>query len=179
MFYHGVPRAHIDTVGHVVCLTVFLPSGIVVRAGQYINVYMPTGSFWSPWQIHPFVVASARRHEGGMLLELMVEPRRGWTSKLAVRAREGDRTDSEQPSRRSYIVIFSGPHGHPIDVDMYGLVILVASGWGLMAQVPYLQHLIRGNNNSTTKARRIRLIWQLGHEGWLICSYQWLDAPRY
>lgn len=168
VFYRGFPRARIVKVGHVVRVFLHTPAAITVHAGQYLQLYIPTISLWSLCQTHPFVIASVRYHGRGMVLDLMVEPRRGWTSKLELRAREEHSVVDEQLPSSFYFALFSGPHGHAVNVDNHGLVIMVASGWGIMAQIPYLQHLIRGNNNSTTKARRIHLIWQLGHEGILL-----------
>lgn len=163
-FIHGMARARLSLVGHVVRVDIVTPTTFDVHAGQYIHVWMPRISWSSFLQTHPFVVASVR-HRGpglkGLKMELMVEPRRGWTFQLEQRARE----DGSGPEERSYRVLFSRPHGPGIPVDDYGLVVLVASGWGLMAQIPFLQHLIRGYHHGTTRARRIHLVWQLGHEG--------------
>lgn len=91
----------------------------------------------------------------------MIEPRCGWTSKLLRRAQAQHPAGDEALSENSYLTLFSGPHGRSIGVENYGVVILVASGWGLMAQMPYLQALIRGFHNGTVKAQRIYLFWQL------------------
>ncbi|KAK5073338.1 hypothetical protein LTR70_010372 [Exophiala xenobiotica] len=160
-FYHGLPRARIVQVCHVVRISVDTSVPITVRAGQYVNVYMPGVSFWSWLQSHPFTVAAVQRRGPGTTLELMVEPRRGWTSKLVSRARNVGLGDEPLSGQQLYIAFFSGPHGRTIDVDNYSVVVMVASGWGVIAQIPYLQHLISGYNNSTTKVRRIHLIWQL------------------
>ncbi|KAK5425555.1 hypothetical protein LTR34_010979 [Exophiala xenobiotica] len=91
----------------------------------------------------------------------MIEPRCGWTPKLLRRAQALHPAGDEALSANSYLTLFSGPHGRSIGVENYGVVILVASGWGLMAQMPYLQALIRGFHNGTVKAQRIYLFWQL------------------
>lgn len=166
-FYHGLPRARIVQVCHVVRISVDTSVPITVRAGQYVNVYMPGVSFWSWLQSHPFTVAAVQRRGPGTTLELMVEPRRGWTSKLVSRARNVGLGDEPLSGQQLYIAFFSGPHGRTIDVDNYSVVVMVASGWGVIAQIPYLQHLISGYNNSTTKVRRIHLIWQLSAVGML------------
>ncbi|KAK5080449.1 hypothetical protein LTR05_008559 [Lithohypha guttulata] len=123
---------------------------------------MPGVSFWSYLQSHPFIIAAAQTESRGMKLDLMVEPRRGWTSKLMMHARSPD-PDHSHP--RSYITFFSGPHGAVVDVDEYSTIVLVASEWGVLAQMPYLQHCAQAYNSSTTKARRVHLIWQLDHLG--------------
>ena len=157
-FYHGLPRASVERIGDAACINVALPIVRDIQAGQFLNVYMPGFSFWSFLQSHPFVVASVHGHGKGMKLQLLVEPRRGWTTKLIQYARARGRG-----ANQLHVMFFSGPHGQSVPVDDYGIVILAASGWGLMAQMPYLQHLIRSYNKYTTKTRRIHLVWQLDH----------------
>jgi hypothetical protein len=38
---------------------------------------------------------------------------------------------------------------------------MVASGFGIAAQLPYLRQLIYGYNASKTRTRRVHLVWQL------------------
>lgn len=59
------------------------------------------------------------------------------------------------PFPDAYLAVFSGPHGKPIRVEEYGVIVLIVSGWGLMAQMPYPQMLIRGHREGVMKARRI------------------------
>ena len=47
---------------------------------------------------------------------------------------------------------------------------MIASGWGIMAQIPYLRHLIESYNNSSAMADRVHLIWQLDHLGTFLGS---------
>jgi predicted ferric reductase len=159
-FWHGLARATVKRAGDVVSITIYVPVPLTIEAGQFISIWIPRISFWSFLQTHPFVVASAERLELGTRLQLMVEPRHGWTAMLLRRARDRD-VNSNGP----YIILFSGPHGLSNPVADYGTVILAASGWGLMAQLPYLRQLIRGYHNATTKTRRVHLVWQLEHIG--------------
>jgi hypothetical protein len=156
--YYGLPRASVERIGNAVCINVSLPVKRDIQAGQFLNVYIPGFSFWSFLQSHPFVVASVQGHGEGMTLRLLVEPRRGWTTKLIQYARARGSS-----ANQLHVTFFSGPHGKSVPVDDYGIVILAASGWGLMAQMPYLQHLIRSHNRYTTRTRRIHLVWQLDH----------------
>lgn len=94
-----------------------------------------------------------------MILKLLVQPRRGWTSHLFQRALD------VQQRATSYTCLYSGPHGLTVPVHNYAIVILAASGNGILAQLPYLQQLIRGYDNFASKTRRIRLVWQLEHIG--------------
>ena len=177
-FYRGFPRAQISRVGGTVSLWVYTPTLLHIRPGQYINVYLPGVSSWSFLQSHPFYVSFARhedvrfgRYEGkGTRLELVIDPRRGWTSKLFNRAQHQKHTKSNTTLSQLPLCFFSGPHGDPVHVENYGVVVLVASGWGITALMPYLQALIFGFHNSTVKAQRVHLIWQLGNTGRFQCG---------
>ena len=159
-FYHGLPEARIQRLGDTACIKLFSPVKMGCQAGQSLNLYMPGLGFRSCFESHPFVVVSARHEPRGSTLELMVEPRRGWTQRVFQEANTANtKTDL------SYVAFFSGPHGRPVSVNSYGTVLLIASGWGIMAQIPHLQHLIRSFHNHSTRARRVHLIWQLDHLG--------------
>ena len=46
-------------------------------------------------------------------------------------------------------------------MDDYDNILMVASGFGIAAQLPYLKRLIHGYNARELRARRVRLIWQV------------------
>jgi NAD(P)H-flavin reductase len=95
----------------------------------------PSVSFWSFAQSHPFVVISWAVREQDSL-DLFVEPRSGLTRELLNHAKN---------SHAIYpLVMFSGPHGRSISMEGYETVLMVASGFGIAAQLPYLKHLIHG-----------------------------------
>lgn len=158
-FFRGVARAKITHVDGVTRVDITTPIPLRIYGGQYVNIWIPGLSIRSIFQSHPFVVASTDKHEAGVELKLVVKPRRGWTLHLFQRALDLDRRS------QSYAVLFSGPHGLPAPVLDYGVVILAASGSGILAQFPYLRRLIRGYDNFTSRTRRIRVVWQLDHIG--------------
>ena len=164
-FYSGLPQAHMQRLGDTLCINLFSPAKIGFRAGQYLNLYMPGVSFQSCFESHPFVVVSAQQGPRGSTLQLMVEPRRGWTKRVLEKACN-DNTMADS----SYVAFFSGPHGRAVSVNAYGTVVMIASGWGIMAQIPYLRHLIESFNNSSAMADRVHLIWQLDHLGTFLGS---------
>jgi NAD(P)H-flavin reductase len=176
LFWHGLPRARIFRSGQALSLIIYTPRPLKVRPGQYINLYIPGVSFWSFLQTHPFYVAFAREHGHGTRLELLIEARHGWTSKVLMRApfQAQDAEDVKLSSANSYVSVFSGPHGQSVSIGDYGVIILIACGWGLTAQMPYLQTLVRGFHHGTVKAQRIHLIWQLETIG--MAHSQVLDA---
>ena len=136
-------------------VTVIVPSRLQIKPGQYINLWIPSISFWSFLQSHPFVVASCT---GGQqtTLELLIGPQKGLTSKFLRNSTNG--SDSVSDLR---LALFSGPHGLSAPLAEFETVLLVASGLGIAAQLPYLRYLIRGYNDFQVRTRRIHLVWQL------------------
>lgn len=129
-----------------------------IKEGQYIGLWIPAVGKLSFLQVHPFIVTSwaegDTRH-----LRLLVEPRRGWTKKLLRYAK----LSSGSPCR----ALFTGPYGTSISTRNCGIVLLVASGVGIVAQIPYLKQLVHDYNACRTLTRRIHLIWQLETMGML------------
>ncbi len=53
-----------------------------------------------------------------------------------------------EPQRSDFrLAIFSGPHGTGVSVGDYGKVLMIAAGFGIAAQLPYLRELVSGFNN--------------------------------
>jgi len=163
-FFHGAPQARVRRINAAVCVDIFSPCPISFEAGQFINLCIPGLSVFSFLQSHPFVVVATRPEQKGVNIQLMVEPQHGWTSRLTRNAM----------SRQSYATFFSGPHGKPVPMNQYGTVVMVASGWGIMAQIPHLQHIILSFNNSSSRTRRIHLIWQMEN----ISTYGYQDRSK-
>jgi predicted ferric reductase len=159
-FRRGFPRARmIKTIGGIK-VTVLVPSRLQMKAGQYINLWIPSISFWSFLQSHPFVVASWTEGEQ-TTLELLIGPQKGLSSKFLRNSTYG----SGSALADLCLAVFSGPHGLSAPLAEFEIVLLVASGLGLVAQLPYLQHLIRGYNDFQVCTRRIHLVWQLDSLG--------------
>ncbi|KAF1974405.1 hypothetical protein BU23DRAFT_579832 [Bimuria novae-zelandiae CBS 107.79] len=59
------------------------------------------------------------------------------------------------------LVVFSGPHGRSIPMEDCENILMVASGFGIAAHLPYLKQLIHGYNAREVRARRIYLVWQV------------------
>jgi hypothetical protein len=49
-----------------------------------------------------------------------------------------------------------------IDIDNYDMAVLIASGWGIIPQVPYL---FRGCRGTSRRLQRIQLVCQLEYLG--------------
>lgn len=157
---HGRARALVTHAEGSVKIRITLSRPLKVKAGQYINLWIPSVSFWSFLQSHPFVVTSWSLEEQDQL-DLFVEPRRGLTRELLYHAQAGQRGGVFG----SRWVLFSGPHGISAPVGEYESVLLVATDFGMAALLPYLQQLIHGYQTRKVCTRRIRVIWQVQRIG--------------
>ena len=148
-------RAYITHAYDTVSIRLRLSRPLKVKAGQYICLWIPipSVSYWSLSQIHPFTVTSWSEGEQNYL-DLFIEPRRGFTQKLLTYSKlhhGGGRC----------LALFSGPHGVGTPIDDYETVLLIASGFGIAALLPHLKQLIYGYNTCKTRTRRVHLVWQL------------------
>ncbi|KAL9124202.1 MAG: hypothetical protein Q9217_006444 [Psora testacea] len=75
----------------------------------------------------------------------------------------GCATDSSEGPKSSDFrtVMFSGPHGSIAPVGDYGKVLMIATGFSIAAQLPFLKGLIQGFNRSEVRTRNLYLLWQL------------------
>lgn len=139
-----------------------LPRPVKAMAGQYINLWLPSLGLLSWAQTHPLMITSWSRTEQGVL-DLLVEPRGGLTKTLVCQAH------ATPKSNFSSLALYSGPHGISECVDKYESVMLVASGAGIAAIIPYAKKLIHGYNTCTSHVRRVHLVWQVESLGWFPC----------
>ncbi|KAJ2982302.1 hypothetical protein NQ176_g1475 [Zarea fungicola] len=85
-------------------------------------------------------------------LDLLIEPRKGLTRRLL---RCSPTPQNLCPA------LFTGPHGNSVPVGDYEVVLMVASGYGIAAQLPYLKQLLHDYNRRSARSRRIHLVWEL------------------
>ncbi|KAM3533714.1 hypothetical protein MY4038_003029 [Beauveria bassiana] len=152
-FGYSHPRADILSSRGAVFIRVNLSRPVHVKAGQYINLWicMPSQRFRSLFESHPFVVISWS-DRAVYELDLLIEPRSGFTRDLL----RVSKTKVEP-----YRALFSGPHGNSIPLGNYEVVLMIASGYGIAAQLPYLKQLIHGYNSRKARSRRVHLVWEL------------------
>jgi NAD(P)H-flavin reductase len=134
---------------------------VKAEAARYTNLWIPSVSFWSFPQTHPFTVVSWAATAQGTL-DLLIEPRSGLTRELLDHAKRGYTIDP--------IVMFSGPHGMDLAIDKYESILMVASGFGITAFLPYLKKLIHDYNAREGRARRIHVVWQITDRGRLVVT---------
>ena len=172
----GLSRAYIFRQGDAVKVRLRLSRQIRVKAGQHIGLWIPAVSLWAPLQSHPFVVASwsaSRRKD----LDIVIEPRKGWTRALADLGRVNEKLMDERMMRGgevdmsrdtfsydgldSHLALFTGPHGCSVPVGEFETVVMIASDFGIAAQLPYLDELVYSYNACKTRNRRVHLVWLL------------------
>ncbi len=153
-FRYGHSRGQITQASGTVQMNIRLSRPLKIDAGQYISLWIPSVSFWSFLQSHPFVVTSWTDGKQESL-DLFIEPHHGLTRELLGHAGAAE----------SRLVLFGGPHGISAPVSGYETVVMIASGFGIAAHLPYLKQLIYGYNARKVRARRIHLVWQLSDIG--------------
>lgn len=151
----GFSTARLSYDSGAIKVTLHLSRPLKVNAGQYINLWVPGASLRSTVQTHPFTVISwsekPQKH-----LDLFIEPRGGFTKHLSALSKQG------HTMRRA---MFSGPHGKHLPIHSYENVVMLATGFGIAAHLPYLRKLIHDQNSRATSTRRIHLVWQIEKRG--------------
>ncbi|KAL4755931.1 ferric reductase family protein [Aspergillus foveolatus] len=143
------------TAAHI---RVLLPRPLKVEAGQYINLWMPSVSLSSCMQTHPFTVASWSSDRQDTI-DLLLQPRHGLTADLVRYA------PTAKESSISFLALFTGPHGMIDDVSHYESVLVVTSGFGIAAAIPYLKKMIYGYDTCTFQVRRLHSVWEVKSVG--------------
>ncbi|KXH48215.1 FAD-binding domain-containing protein [Colletotrichum salicis] len=143
-------RAYINHDAGAVRVSIQLSRPLAFEAGQYLLLWMPRVRLL---ESHPFVVTSWAEAEQD-IVDLFIEPRRGFTSSLV-------RYSHEHAVPR--LAFLSGPHGVSVPVWDYEAVLMVATGHGIAAQAPYLKKLVYGYNHCRGRTRQIHLIWQVAN----------------
>ena len=151
----GVSIARITYDNSTIKITVHLSRPMRVKAGQYINIWIPWTSLGSVAQTHPFTVTSWS-NEPQQHVDLFIEPRRGFTKHLFDLSHYGSTTS---------VAMFSGPHGKPLPIHRYENILMLATGFGIAAHLPYLKKLIYDHKSEATSVRRIHLVWQIERRG--------------
>ena len=142
-------------VGDAVRVQITTPRPWKIRAGEYIYIWMPGISFWSPFQSHPFMISWWDQDiDGkGAKIYLLVKPASGFTQKLLQNVGTCD-----------WKAWVDGPYGNIRDVGDFGSVLMFASGIGIAAQVPYIKELLRDFRDGRVRTKSIVLVWQLNKE---------------
>ncbi|CAG8364277.1 unnamed protein product [Penicillium salamii] len=174
--HRGSPRAIITcksaaTIQNTsIKIRLTLPRPVKIMPGQYVNIWLPSVSLLSWLQTHPLTVTSWSCEKQD-ILELLIYPQHGQSVSLFQQVRA-----IESGGSLSLMALYSGPHGISEQVNDYENVILIASGPGLVAVIPYVAMLIHGYNTCTMHVRRIHLIWQVKELEFAISSEHMLNV---
>lgn len=137
----------------VMCIKIKLPRRLEISPGQYIGLWLPTLNVSSFLQLHPFYPVSWSP-DNPVELDLIVQPRSGLTSRMFELA---ENTRGINPSS----AMITGPHGNEVLLHKYSYILLVASGFGVVAHLSCLSKLIHEHKRSPTFLHRVHLVWQL------------------
>ena len=161
--------------GDVVQLTLELPRAWKVRAGERLMLGVPCVGLFYLFQSHPFTIVwwEVDQTDQTVLVSLLFRPRNGFTRRLVERV-EINKTC------RAWV---DGPFGpcsvHPLglssEVGDYGHLLLVATGIGIAAQLPYIKEILEGYHSARVRTRRISLVWQLDRPGDWEGAHSWLQ----
>ena len=142
--------------------------------GQYAYLKIPRVSTAAVFQSHPFMITwwdKSRRRA-----YFLVSPRKGFSRSLLLHRKgriEGRReNDNGRFSLRSRLTtMIEGPYGQCDDLGSFGTVIMIATGLGIAAQIPYIRHLLEAHQNREVRAQKIALNWQMRsrdhRNGWM------------
>lgn len=146
-------------------LTLSLPRPWRIRAGQRVYVSIPRVGLLYMFQPHPFTIAWWEGDGNGSMssISLIVRARSGFTKKLLDRTECGCEGWAwiDGPYGPSSASIF----GYSPEVGDYGHILMVATGMGIVAQLPYIKELVDGQRQGQVRTRRISLVWRLEQEG--------------
>ena len=142
-----LPRATMEKDGDVMIMFVTLPRRRDFKAGQHINICIPSlGCF----QWHPFALSSCELVNENTIIRLLIKERNGFTARLA-----NIRNPDEE-----MVAFIDGPYGRRIELRTYGTVLLFASGIGIAGLLFYAQQTLEEYDEQRTSCRRILLFWE-------------------
>jgi predicted ferric reductase len=163
---------HAEDIMHV---TLSLPRAWRVSAGERICLTVPSVGLFYFFQTHPFTITWWEEGEDGNAtsISLMFRARTGFTRKLQ------DRLKANQ----EYWALIDGPYGPALggkygisqDVGEYGHILMVTSGIGIAAQLPYAKELLQRRRAAEVRTQRISLVWRLDRVGDWESAREWLQ----
>lgn len=156
---YTTPSGERIPVLNAVHLHVRLSRGWHHRAGQYVYLCVPGVSRTSFLQLHPFYVAWWYREGEFDYTVFIIEKYTGFT-KFLVECSSRDRRAHEHLT-----ALIEGPYGKELELDLYGTVLLFATGIGIAGQLSYVSQLLQDYRSCETKTKRIALFWQVRPEG--------------
>lgn len=147
-------KAHLTALpGHATRITIVNPPLRSWSPGQHVFLSFPT---ISPFQSHPFTIASPATSESGDL-SFIVRAHAGFSGRLYNRAKSLLPTTSQSSQEKSYLVILDGPYGRPPNFLQYDTLVLIAGSTGATFTIPILLHALQSPLPKCI--RRIEFLW--------------------
>ena len=141
------------TAGRVVAQChIALPRGWRVRAGDYIQLTVPSTSLSSIWQTHPFVVCwwQDDQHKTAIEISILMQSRGGFTKRLLHQAE----------SRKQLPAWIQGPFGVSGGFTRQGTVVLLSTGIGIAAHLPHIKELVGASEDHRAYTKRLQVLWE-------------------
>ncbi|KAL5359314.1 hypothetical protein BJX96DRAFT_183665 [Aspergillus floccosus] len=134
----------------------------VARAGMTIYIWMPGVSPLSILQSHPFTITWWETDDEGRAksLSLLIQKRNGFTRRLL------------DHSATEFLAWIDGPYNKSLNLGQYQRVLMVASGNGIVAQIPYIRELL---DLDPDVERTIFVAWEVDDAAQLDWVYPWMD----
>ena len=107
--------------GKIMIVSIMLPRPWNFKPGQHVRLCIPSLSWGSLFQWHPFALSSYELINGNMVIHLIIRERKGFTALLAKRGKSG----------HEMVALIDGPYGTQIKLRTYGTVLLFANGIGI------------------------------------------------
>jgi predicted ferric reductase len=158
---------------NIVHATLDLPRPWTVRAGERVNLGVPSLGVFYFFQTHPFTITWWEENQDGSAfsITLMFRARNGFTRKLY--------TDPKQ----DYWAWIDGPFGPSLvqeyglsrDLGDYGHILMVTTGVGIAAQLPYIKELLHRRDRAEIRTQKISLVWQIDCTGDWKSTREWLQ----
>ncbi|KAF7166678.1 hypothetical protein CNMCM6106_002394 [Aspergillus hiratsukae] len=163
---------HAEDIMHV---TLSLPRSWRVSAGERVCLTVPSVGLFYFFQTHPFTITWWEESEDGNAtsISLMFRARTGFTRKLY---------DRLKPNQK-YWALIDGPYGPSLggkfgisqDLGDYGHILMVTSGIGIAAQLPYAKEILQRRRGAEVRTQRISLVWRLDRAGDWESAREWLQ----
>lgn len=159
----------------IMSVTLQLPRPWTVRAGERVNLGVPSLGLFYLLQAHPFSITWWEDNVEGEAesISLMFRARNGFTRKLLQHV---------EPDRE-YWAWIDGPFGPSSvhncgpakEVGDYGYIMMITSGIGIAAQLPYIKELLQSHRKAETRTRKISLVWELDRSSDWESARDWLQ----
>ncbi|EJT45042.1 ferric-chelate reductase [Trichosporon asahii var. asahii CBS 2479] len=134
---------------------------ITPRPGDYYFLYSPHSL--TPWENHPFTLASWEKRRDRTTLHFLIAPQAGWTWRLrrrieAATLKGGESAPLVTAPEARLRVLLEGPYGTRDPIDEYDHILLLAGGSGIAAILPYV-YCLGQSSDGKAKKRRISVVW--------------------